>query len=208
MCGRPLGTAPSVDTPCALRSKIELTAIAPTTATRPPGTTLIQRSKTISVAITAIDTHSVATEVCPISPSVSANFTIAPLAAFSDACGAGTPSMPSSWLIAIWMPTPVRKPTRTVREMKSARKPRRASRARRRNAATSSALRLASASHCDEYGWSPEMPSAAIPAYMIAAVAESPPTTRCRDEAKIANATIGSNIVYRPVITGVPEIFV
>ena len=48
------------------------------------------------------------------------------------------------------------------------------------------------------------MPSAAIPAYMIAAVAESPPTTRCRDEPKSANATIGIRIVYSPVITGMP----
>ena len=47
-----------------------------------------------------------------------------------------------------------------------------------------------------------------MPANMIAAVAESPPTTRCREEPKTANARIGTRIVYRPVITGVPAIFV
>jgi hypothetical protein len=43
---------------------------------------------------------------------------------------------------------------------------------------------------------------------MIAAVAESPPTARWRDEPNAAKAMIGSRIVYRPVITGVPAIFV
>ena len=52
------------------------------------------------------------------------------------------------------------------------------------------------------------MPSEAMPANMIAAVAESPPTTRWRDEPTRAKASIGIRIVYRPVITGVPAIFV
>ena len=43
---------------------------------------------------------------------------------------------------------------------------------------------------------------------MMAAVAESAPTTRWRDEPSMANATIGSRIVYRPVITGMPAIAV
>ena len=47
-----------------------------------------------------------------------------------------------------------------------------------------------------------------MPANMIAAVAESPPTTRWRDEPNAANARTGSSIVYRPLITGVPAIFV
>ena len=51
------------------------------------------------------------------------------------------------------------------------------------------------------------MPSPAIPAYMIAAVAESPPTTRCLEEPKSANTASGISIVYSPVITGVPAIF-
>ena len=110
--------------------------------------------------------------------------------------------------MATWIPTPVRNPTRTVREMKFARKPSRASRARARNPAATSALRLARASHCAEPGWRPAIPNDAIPANMIAAVAESPPTTRCRDEPKTANASTGSRIVYKPVITGVPAILV
>ena len=61
--GRPLCTVPSVDTPSAERSKIQLTAIAPTTATSPPGIALIQRPNTISVASTASDTASVAPDV-------------------------------------------------------------------------------------------------------------------------------------------------
>ena len=102
------------------------------------------------------------------------------------------------------MPTPVRNPTSTVREMKLARKPSRAIRERKRNPAARSALRLAKASHWGVYGFSPAIPSDAIPAYMIAAVAESPPTTRWRDEPSSANARIGIRIVYSPVITGVP----
>ena len=47
-----------------------------------------------------------------------------------------------------------------------------------------------------------------MPANRIAAVAESPPTTRCRDEPNSAKARIGIRIVYSPVITGVPAIFV
>ena len=46
----------------------------------------------------------------------------------------------------------------------------------------------------------------ASPAAMIAAVAESAPTTRCRDEPSTAKIAIGTRIVYRPVITGIPAI--
>jgi hypothetical protein len=57
-------------------------------------------------------------------------------------------------------------------------------------------------------GWSPEIPRLVIPANMIAAVAESAPTTRCRDDPNSAKAAIGIRIVYRPVITGIPAILV
>ena len=70
-----------------------------------------------------------------------------------------------------------------------------------------SALRLARASHWDVPGWSPAI-RAGDAGEQIAAVAESPPTTRCRDDPKTANARIGRRIVYSPVITGVPAIFV
>ena len=52
-------------------------------------------------------------------------------------------------------------------------------------------------------------PVAAIPASaaaMTAAVAESAPTTRCRDEPSNANTTHGSTRVYKPVTTGMPAI--
>ena len=65
-----------------------------------------------------------------------------------------------------------------------------------------SASRPASATYSDE-------PVAAMPARaaaMTAAVAESAPTTKWRDEPKNANTSIGSTIVYRPVTTGIPAI--
>src|SRR6476469_9522169 len=91
ICGKPLGTTPSVETPWDCKSKIQLTAIAPTTATSPPGIALIHRSKTISVASTATETASVAPEVCPSSFRVSQNLITVPLARSGETCGAGTP---------------------------------------------------------------------------------------------------------------------
>jgi hypothetical protein len=41
----------------------------------------------------------------------------------------------------------------------------------------------------------------------MTAVAESAPTTRRRDEPRMANTAIGSSSVYRPVTTSVPAIF-
>ncbi len=41
---------------------------------------------------------------------------------------------------------------------------------------------------------------------MIAAVAESAPTTRWREEPSRANTAIGMRIVYSPVMTGIPAI--
>jgi hypothetical protein len=49
---------------------------------------------------------------------------------------------------------------------------------------------------------------ATSPVARIAAVAESAPTTRWRDEPRMAKARIGRSSVYSPVITGVPAIFV
>ena len=43
---------------------------------------------------------------------------------------------------------------------------------------------------------------------MIAALAESAPTTRWRDDPKMAKMKTGSSSVYRPVMTGVPAILV
>ena len=47
--------------------------------------------------------------------------------------------------------------------------------------------------------------SPARPAAMIAAVAESAPTTRCRDEPSTAKTAIGMRIVYRPVTPACPR---
>ena len=41
----------------------------------------------------------------------------------------------------------------------------------------------------------------------MAAVAESAPTTRWRDEPRMAKTAIGNSSVYRPVTTGIPAIF-
>src|SRR4051794_22976153 len=92
--GRPLGTGPSVATPCELRPNAELTMIVATTATKPPGITLIHRSKTTSVTSTATDTASVAPDVCPISPSVLPSVINVPLVWSTSTFGLGTPSMP------------------------------------------------------------------------------------------------------------------
>ncbi len=41
---------------------------------------------------------------------------------------------------------------------------------------------------------------------MMAAVAESAPTTRCLDDPKMANSSSGNTMVYRPVMTGMSAI--
>jgi hypothetical protein len=51
-------------------------------------------------------------------------------------------------------------------------------------------------------------PIAKRPVARIAADAESAPTTRWRDDPKIAKNSTGRSSVYRPVMTGVPAILV
>jgi hypothetical protein len=58
------------------------------------------------------------------------------------------------------------------------------------------------------YSGDPTAASPANPAAKTAAVAESAPTTRWRDDPKNAYNAIGNRIVKRPVITGVPAILV
>ena len=77
----------------------------------------------------ATETASVAPDVWSSSFSVSQNLITVPLTASMLTFGDGTPSIPPNCPIATWIPTPVRKPISTVREMKSARKPSRATRA-------------------------------------------------------------------------------
>ena len=179
----------------AAKSKIQLSAIIPTTATRPPGIVFDRRGKKIRIASTETETSAVCHEPSEMSSSVRKNLATSPLNGLRSTLWAGIPSMPPTWPIATCTPTPVRKPTSTVREMKSARKPSRAIRARKRSPAAIRAQRPARPTHCGEAGWSPLIPSATMPAYMITAVAESAPTTRWREEPKSANAAIGIRIV-------------
>ena len=200
MCGRPLGTGPRVETPCDSRSKIQLTAISPTTATRPPGIALIQRPKTIRIASTASETASVAPDVWPSSFSVSQNL-------IDRAARRGRATRSATGRRACPPTCPMRDldpdagqeadengardevgeeaEPREAREQRGT--PPRAARSGSRARATGTCT-----------AGDPRCRAPAMPANMIAAVAESPPTTRCRDEPKIANARIGIRIVYRP----------
>ena len=76
--------------------------------------------------------------------------------------------------------------------------------ARKRKPAVSKAAALASASQWAENGWA----RFCKPEKRMAAVAESAPTTRWREEPSSAKARMGNRIVYNPVTTGVPAIFV
>ena len=117
---------------------------------------------------------------------------------------ASTPNIPATWPIATWMPTPVRKPMRTLRDRKLAMNPSLSSRA-----AMSATPHISAASDAISTYWGDPAatPVATRPVARIAAVAESAPTTRWRDEPRIAKARIGRRSVYRPVTTGVPAIF-
>ncbi len=101
------------------------------------------------------------------------------------------PNMPPSCPMAIWIPTPVRNPMMTARERKSETNPSFSSPARRRNTAARMAIIPAYATYCGERGTA----ITASPLAMIAAVAESAPTTRCRDDPKMAKTAIGRRIV-------------
>ena len=118
--------------------------------------------------------------------SVSTNFwTVPPLTPV-------IPNIPPTWPMATWMPTPVRKPMRTLRERKFAMKP-----SFSRRAAISRTAHMRAASDViwtysvDWAVW----PMATSPVARIAAVAESAPTTRCRDDPKIAKNRTGRSSV-------------
>ena len=107
-----------------------------------------------------------------------------------------TPSIPATCPIATWMPTPVRKPISTLRDRKSARNP-----SLTQPGEEQERRRSGSRPHPGERDVLRTRRSVAIPASpaaMIAAVAESAPTTRCRDDPSSANTAIGTRIVYRP----------
>ena len=93
----------------------------------------------------------------------------------------------------------------TLRDRKSAMKPSPKMRAMMRQAGAHRAARPASATYSGD-----PAPAAAMPARPVArtaAVAESAPTTRWRDEPKRAKASIGRRRVYSPVMTGIPAMF-
>ena len=99
----------------------------------------------------------------------------------------GTPNMPGTWPRATWIPTPVRNPIRTARERKFAMNPSLRRRERIRKIPARSATMPASAIYCGDSGTAMVTSTAA----MIAAVAESAPTTRWRDDPKMANTAMG-----------------
>ncbi len=84
---------------------------------------------------------------------------------------------------------------RTDALRKSPRKPSLSSRARISRPPQTSATRLDQASHSAEFGVSPAMPSPARPAAMMAAVAESAPTTSSRDDPSSAKTMVGKMTV-------------
>ncbi len=114
----------------------------------------------------------------------------------------GNPKMLGTWPTATWMPTPVRNPMSTLADRKLAMKPSRSSRARMSRPAANRAMVEASATHWADAGAA----RPAMPAAMMAAVAESAPTTRCLDDPKMPNRRSGHRMVYRPVMTGISAI--
>ena len=92
----------------------------------------------------------------------------------------------------------------TERERKSAMNPSLKIRERIKNPAASSATMPGRATYWGDPGRA--MVTRAVA--RIAAVAESAPTTRWRDDPKKANTARGMRMVYSPVTTGMPAIFV
>ena len=134
-----------------------------------------------------METASVGTDVSVgMSWSVSTNFwTVPPLSPL-------IPNIPPTWPMATWMPTPVRKPMSTLRDRKFAMKP-----SLSRRAATSRTAHMRAAS---DVIWTYSVvwavwPMATSPVARIAAVAESAPTTRWRDDPKIAKNRTGRSSV-------------
>ena len=114
------------------------------------------------------------TNVVGMFPSVGMSFTLSTNFSMVVPDCPGTPNIAPNWPIATWMPTPVRNPIRTLRERKSAMKPNFTIRAMIKMTPVMMAVHPASATYCgDAIGARP-----ASPAAMIAALAESAPTTR------------------------------
>ena len=115
---------------------------------------------------------------------------------------AGIPSTSGSLPMISEMPTPLRNPVSTGWEIRSARKP---SRATAMSSSSTATIRPRTAT-APAYSGLPAAATDAAPAATSAAVAESAPTTSWREEAMSANATAGSSAQYKPVWTGRPAI--
>ena len=192
--GRPPGTGPSVATPWLARSQYQLMAMAPITASSAPGILGVMRLVPRMTTRTPAETAKVVRLVWSRLPRVDSSLPMVlsnrwPPTVTPDP--SGMPSMPPTWPQATWMPTPVRKPMSTVRDRKSARNPMPMSRASSRKPAAIRARSPARATYWDV----PDTASPASPAAITAAVAESAPTTRWRDEPSRAKASRGRRIV-------------
>ena len=152
-----------------------------------PGIFLLTRSSPTIVTSTAIDTTRVGTLVSVgIALSALANFSrVVPLPSL-------TPNSPPNWPIATWIPTPVRNPMSTLRDRKLAMNPSLRIRAPTRRTAHIRAHSEASSTYWVD---SAVAPIATRPVAMIAAEAESAPTTRWRDEPSRAKTATGRRIV-------------
>ena len=122
MGGSPAGTDPTMATPWRSRRRVAARMIDAATTRRVAGIRLDTRSTRRMTATARTASAAAGITMWPREPStVPIWLTTLPLA--------WTPSMPGSWVSATWTPTPLRNPTSAVRERKSARKPRRNTRA-------------------------------------------------------------------------------
>ena len=196
-CGSPRGTGPSTATPRPARPATRLTMIAAITAISRPG--ILRSTQRAASTITMTPAATAASAPCTCGSARTTSRSSAGVLLPATV----TPSMSGSCPAATRIPTPVRNPISTVRDRKFARNPSRASRASSSSPPASRAASPASRTYCGD----PAAASPARAAPRMAAVAESAPTTRWRDEPKIAKTAIGSSSVYSPVTTGIPAIF-
>src|SRR5215813_10786445 len=166
--GNPPATGPMTATPRSEKSYTALAATAATTANSGPGSRGANVRQMRTTATTAAEMETVGTCSCG-NPRITWASCSTVLWALTV-----TPSISPSTAIPTWNPTPVRNPTSTVCERKSARKPSLNIRARSRKPAVSSATNAASDTYCS-LATGAMVDSA--PARM-AAVAESAATTR------------------------------
>ena len=183
--GSPPGTGPMTAKPRSARLSQALAAIEPTTRTSGAGKRGANRRARRMLAATKIDKATTRPSADGAARTTSHSWTTV----WREATA--TPSMSPSIATPTCTPTPVRNPTSTVRDRKSARKPALRRRASRSRAAVSSVSMPTSAMYRSP-------PTGAMwesAPEKIAAVAESAATTRWRDEPKTAKAMRGRRTV-------------